>query len=101
VTSPDHESHISPEELRELSKKLDAAASPHLDKAWGLLQGARRITHSNFTAVVYTLALAYAEGVEWVEEDLKSKRTHLTKICAQLDQTARLWAETEQANTIK
>ncbi len=92
---------VSPERLLEFSKQLDAAVGPHLDQAWSLLQGVRRLEHDLYTAVTYPLANAYVEGVEWVEEDLKSKRTSLSAIRDTLDATARSWAQTEQANTVR
>ncbi|MDO3702361.1 hypothetical protein Q3W71_11800 [Micromonospora sp. C28SCA-DRY-2] len=91
---------VDPPAIRALGETIEREVGPALDACTDLLASARAITHSNFTSVVPHLAVAYVGAVEFVEEELRSKREHLTEIRSRLSSTADNWEATETASTI-
>ncbi|MEU8260126.1 hypothetical protein AB0C02_05835 [Micromonospora sp. NPDC048999] len=86
--------------IRALGEAIEEQAGPGLEGASKLLEGTREIEHSNFTTVVPSLAVAYVGAVEFLEEELRTKRAHLTEIRSRLNRTAENWEAAEQASTI-
>lgn len=84
-----------------LGTSIEREVGPDLDRASGQLKETRAIEHSNFTTVVPSLAVVYVAAVEFVEEELKSKRSHLGEIKSRLEQTAKNWDAAEESSTIQ
>ncbi|MBY8874451.1 hypothetical protein K7640_21725 [Micromonospora sp. PLK6-60] len=93
--------HADPKAIRRLGETIESQVGPSLDGAAERLTATRGIEHSNFTAVVPVLAVAYVGAVEFVEEQLRSKREHLGEIRSRLGRTADNWAAADEASTIK
>ena len=90
---------VVPEELRELSKQVDAQVTPHLEKARSFLTRSREITASNFTATTFGVASTYAVVAEFMGVEIDKKETDIAEFCRTLTDTARNWEEVEEANT--
>ncbi len=86
--------------IRALGEAIEEQAGPGLEEASNRLKDARDIEHSNFTTVVPQLAIAYVAAVEFLEEELRTKRAHLAEIRSRLNTTADNWEATEHASTI-
>ena len=86
--------------IRALGTALEQQTAPGLEAASERLKATRAIEHSNFTTVVPQLAVAYVGAVEFLEEELRTKRAHLTEIQSRLNTTADNWEATEDASTI-
>ncbi|MEU3453148.1 hypothetical protein ABZ671_06045 [Micromonospora sp. NPDC006766] len=86
--------------IRALGEAIEKQVGSGLEEASRLLEETRAIEHSNFTTVVPQLALAYVGAVEFLEEELRTKRAHLTEIRSRLNSNADNWEATEQASTI-
>lgn len=88
------------EAIRRLGFDLVQGAGPRLDTAYGQLQDCRGILHSNYTTVTLGLAAAYTAVVEYLDPELRSKRTHLDDLKDRLETVAGNWDLTEQKSTV-
>ncbi|MFJ8581696.1 hypothetical protein [Micromonospora sp. NPDC093277] len=86
--------------IRALAKDIEQQTAPGLEAASERLNNTRAIEHSNFTTVVPALAVVYVAAVEFMEEELRTKRTHLIEIESRLNTNADNWEATEDASTI-
>lgn len=90
-----------PGRLCRLGQELEDQTRPHLDKALGDLQQTRGIGHGLFTMTHYAFAAAYVAAVEYVEEDLQSKRKDLAEIHQKLCTSGAVWAMAEDKSTLR
>ncbi|MFD2767345.1 hypothetical protein [Micromonospora eburnea] len=86
--------------IRSMAEAVVRQTAPGLEAASARLQETRAIEHSNFTSVVPQLAVAYVGAVEFMEEELRTKLTHLTEIQSRLNRTADNWEAADQSSTI-
>ncbi|MEU7929392.1 hypothetical protein [Micromonospora sp. NPDC049801] len=91
---------VDPPAIRALGDTIERQVGPPLDACAELLESARAIEHSNFTSVVPQLAVAYVGAIEFVEEQLRTKREHLAEVRSRLGRTADNWEAAETASTI-
>ncbi|MEU2610413.1 hypothetical protein ABZ570_02295 [Micromonospora sp. NPDC007271] len=86
--------------IRDLAEAVERQTAPGLEAASARLTETRGIEHSNFTVVVPSLAVAYVAAVEFLEEELRTKREHLTEMRSRLNRTADNWEAADKASTI-
>lgn len=91
----------TPERLCRLGQELESQVGPHFDKAVGNVQEVRGIGHALFTQTAYSFAAMYVEAVEFMEEDLKTKRKDLGQIHERLCKSGNVWAMAEDKSTLK
>jgi hypothetical protein len=89
-----------PKRLCKLGKDLESQVDPHLTKAAGQIQGLRGVGHGLFTSTAYSYAVAFTEAVEFMEEDLKTKRRNLQQIQQRLCTNGAVWATAEDKSRI-
>jgi hypothetical protein len=87
--------------IRALGDSLVSTVGPALEQASRGLADARGVVHTNFTAVTPALAIAYAAAVEYMDPELRSKRTHLDDVSSRLSAIASNWEATERGSTFQ
>lgn len=87
--------------IHALGEIIEREVGAELDIAAAKLGETRGIEHANFTTVVPSLAVAYVGAVEFMEEQIKSKREHLGEIRTRLKQTADNWDAADQKSIIR
>lgn len=92
---------VETETVRELGSDLVTKVGPILEHASHNLEGTRDAIHNNFTAVVPSLAIAYAAAVEYMDPELRGKRAHLDNLRVKLVAVAGNWEAADRASTVQ
>jgi hypothetical protein len=89
-----------PNSIENLGRALVANVGPKLQQAATDI-GALHLAESAYTAVTYSLAIAYTEASAFMIQDLGSKVERLGEIGAGLHTTAATWREAEDSSTVR
>lgn len=92
---------VQTDSVRGLGADLVTRVGPILERSSHSLGDARAVVHSNFTAVVPSLAIAYAAAVEYMDPELRGKRAHLDDLRVKLVAVADNWEAADQASTVQ
>ncbi|MCO6009716.1 hypothetical protein NE236_32570 [Actinoallomurus purpureus] len=90
-----------PERLCRLGRDLERNAGPYFEHASGDIPAVRGTEQGLFTSTCYEFAVAYVEAVEFMAEELRTKRRHLAKINQRLCLSGAAWATAEDKSTIR
>ncbi|WP_433173934.1 hypothetical protein [Actinoallomurus sp. CA-150999] len=90
-----------PERLCRLGRDLEFNAGPYFEHASSDIPVVRSTEQGLFTSTCYEFAVAYMEAVEFMEEELKTKRSHLAQIHQRLCLSGAAWAAAEDKSTIR
>lgn len=88
-----------PQAIDDLARRLSADVGPKLTKAAQDI-GALHLAESAYTALTYSLAVAYTEASAFVIKDLHSKAERLDDIDHRLKATAANWREAGDKSTV-
>lgn len=89
------------ERIRGLGAKLVSTVGPRLEQASRDLAATRGAVHGNFTAVTPALAIAYVAAVEYMDPELREKRSHLDDVQTRLSAAAGNWDATERSSIVE
>lgn len=70
----------SPEIIEALGNKIYDQVGAHIERAGKRVPKFREISYSNFTTVVWSMAMAYNQAAEFAEEELGHKWDQLGEI---------------------
>jgi len=89
---------VDPGAVRGLSTSVESGVGAALDNAKSRVTQLKAIEHSNFTASTWSFALTYVGAVEFVEEQLKTAREHITEMSSRLTTVAANWEQADHTS---
>ncbi|GAB3967337.1 hypothetical protein GCM10029978_034430 [Actinoallomurus acanthiterrae] len=91
----------APERLCRLGRDLERNTDSYFEHATAAIPVVRGTEQGLFTSTCYEFAVAYVEAVEFMAEELRTKRSYLAQIHERLCLSGTAWAAAEDKSTIR